>query len=98
VAKELTKYKLHLKWVQELRWERGGTEPASEYTLFYGKVHETIELGTDIFWHIHRAISAVKWGELVKDGMSYIIIAGRWCDINVLNVPAPKKTIKLMMC
>jgi hypothetical protein len=36
VAKELSKYKLYLVGV-EVRWDRGGTEPAGEYTFFYEK-------------------------------------------------------------
>jgi hypothetical protein len=30
VAKEVSKYKLDLVGVQEVRWDRGGIEPASE--------------------------------------------------------------------
>jgi hypothetical protein len=37
VSKELSKYKLDLEGVQAVRWEGGGTEPAGEYTFFYGK-------------------------------------------------------------
>jgi hypothetical protein len=29
--------------VQEVRWGRGGTEPAGEYTFFYGKGNENRE-------------------------------------------------------
>jgi exonuclease III len=36
VAEEMSKYKLDLLAVQEVRWDRGGTEPAGEYTFFYG--------------------------------------------------------------
>jgi exonuclease III len=32
VSKELSKYKLDLVGVQEVRWEGGDTEPAGEYT------------------------------------------------------------------
>jgi hypothetical protein len=34
VAKEISKYKLDLVGVQEVTWDRGGTEPADEYTFF----------------------------------------------------------------
>jgi exonuclease III len=34
VSKELSKYKLDLLEVQEVRWEGGGIEP-EEYTFFY---------------------------------------------------------------
>jgi hypothetical protein len=74
--------------VQEIRWEGGGTEPAREYTFFYGKGTENHDLGTEIFVH-KRIISAVKRVEVVSDTMSYIILSGRWCHITVLNVHAP---------
>jgi exonuclease III len=34
VARELGKYKLDLVGVQEIRWDKGGTEQAEDYTLF----------------------------------------------------------------
>jgi hypothetical protein len=44
-SKELSKYKLHLLGVQEVKWEGGGTEPG-EHTFFYGNGNENHELGT----------------------------------------------------
>jgi hypothetical protein len=49
VSRELARYKLDLVGVQEIRWEGGGTEPAGEYTFFYGKGNENFELDTGIF-------------------------------------------------
>jgi exonuclease III len=37
VARELSKYKLDLVGVQEVRWEKEGTESAEDYTFFSGK-------------------------------------------------------------
>jgi hypothetical protein len=37
VAKEILKYKLDLMGVQEVRWDRGGTEPEGEHTSFLWK-------------------------------------------------------------
>jgi hypothetical protein len=34
VAEEISKYKLNLVGVQEVRWDGGGTEAAGEYTFF----------------------------------------------------------------
>jgi hypothetical protein len=36
VSGKLAKYKLDLVGVQEVRWDKGGTEPAGDYTFFYG--------------------------------------------------------------
>jgi hypothetical protein len=44
-AKEVSKYTLDLVGVQEVRWDRGGTEPAGKYTFFYGKGNDSHELG-----------------------------------------------------
>jgi hypothetical protein len=32
-ARELGKYKLHLVGVEEVRWEKGGTEQAEDFTF-----------------------------------------------------------------
>jgi exonuclease III len=47
VAGELGKYKLDLVDVQEVRWDKGGTERAEDYTaFFYGAGNEDHQLGT----------------------------------------------------
>jgi hypothetical protein len=66
VAEELSIYKLDLLAVQEVRWDRGGTEPAVQYTYFYGKGNGNYELGAGFFVH-KRIISAVKRVEFVGD-------------------------------
>jgi hypothetical protein len=88
VGEEISKYKLDLVGVEEVRWDGDGTERADVYTFFYGKGNENPALGTDYFVH-KRIISAVKKVEYVSDRMSYIILRGRWCNIIVLNVHAP---------
>jgi hypothetical protein len=37
VGEEISKYKLDLVGVQEVRWDGGGTERAGEYTFFMEK-------------------------------------------------------------
>jgi hypothetical protein len=69
---------LDLAGMQEVRWEGGGTEPAGEYTFFYGKGNENHELGIVFFAH-KRIISAAKMVQFVSDRLSYIILIGRWC-------------------
>jgi hypothetical protein len=53
-------YKLDLVALQ-VRWDRGGTEPAGNYTFFYGNGNENQESGS--FVH-RRNISAVKKGRV----------------------------------
>jgi hypothetical protein len=55
VAKRISKYKLDLVGVQEVRWDRSGTEPAGEYTIFYGNSYENHELGTEFFSYIRKS-------------------------------------------
>jgi hypothetical protein len=88
VARELGKYKLGLVGVEEVRWEKGGTEQAEDYTFFYGQGNGDHQLGAVFLIH-KRIISAVRRVEFVSDSMSYIILRGRWCSIIVLNVRAP---------
>jgi hypothetical protein len=88
VARELGKYKLDLVGVQEVSWEKGGTERAGDCTFFYGQGSVNHQAGTG-FSIFKRIVSAVRIVEFISDRISYIILRGRWCNIIVLNVHAP---------
>jgi hypothetical protein len=88
LARELGKYKLDLVRVQGIRWEKGGTERAEDYTFFCGQGKGDHQLGTGFFVR-KRIVSAVRRVEIISDRMSCIILRGRWCNIIVLNVHAP---------
>jgi exonuclease III len=68
--------------------ERGGTEPAGEYTFFYGKGNENHGLGTGFFVG-KKNVPAVMRVVSVSSRMSYIIQRGCWCDMIILKVHAP---------
>jgi hypothetical protein len=59
VARELARYILDLVGVQEVRWDKGGTVRAGDYTFFYRKGNESHQLGTGFFVH-QRIVSAIK--------------------------------------
>jgi exonuclease III len=40
VGEQISKSKLDLVGIQDVRWDGGGTERAGEYTFFYGKGNE----------------------------------------------------------
>jgi exonuclease III len=65
VARELARYKLDLVGVQEVRWDKGGTVRAGDYTFFYWKGNESHQLGTGFSVH-QRIVSAIKRVEFVK--------------------------------
>jgi hypothetical protein len=65
VVKELSKYKLHLVGVQEVKWDRGDTESAGEYTFFNGKENEN--KFSRFFLTNKRILSVVKEVEFVSD-------------------------------
>jgi hypothetical protein len=79
---------IDLVGVEEVRWEKGGTERSENYTFFYGEGTENRHIGTGFFVH-KRIISAGRRVEFVSDRRSYIMLRGRWCNTGVLNVHAP---------
>jgi hypothetical protein len=63
---ELGKYKLDLVGVQDVRWDKGGTERAEEYTFFYGAGNEDDQLGTGFFLCIRESYQQLGgWNLLV---------------------------------
>jgi hypothetical protein len=61
VSREVSRYRLDLVGVQEVRREGSGTVPAGEYTFLYGKGNENHELGTGFFVQL-RELSLLMIG------------------------------------
>jgi hypothetical protein len=67
VAEEISKYKLDLIGVQEVRRDRGGTEPAGEYTFFYGEENANHELCT-VFSYIRESYQQLRGWSFLEIG------------------------------
>jgi exonuclease III len=59
VAEKISKYKLDLVGVQEVRWGGGGTESADECTFFYG-TGKNHEFGTVFFSYIRESYHQLR--------------------------------------
>jgi exonuclease III len=82
VVRELSRYKLDLMVVVEVRWDKGGTVRTGDYTLSVEKGMKIIYWGTGFF--VHKTLA-----EFISDRMSYIVQRDRWSNIIALNVHAP---------
>jgi len=90
VARELVRYKLDLAGVQEVRWEKGGTANRRGLYFFLWKGNKNHQLGTGLFVHHNRIVSAVKKVKSISDRVPYVVLRGQWCNI-VLNVHVPSE-------
>jgi exonuclease III len=84
------RYKLDIVDVQQNRREKGGTVRAGVTFFSMEKETKIINWEQNFFVH-HRILSAVKRVEFISDRMSYIGLRGRWCNIVVFNVHAPRE-------
>ena len=75
-ARDLAWCSLDLARVQEVRWDKGGTTRAEDYTSKYAKGNENHKLGAGFFVQ-QRMVSAVKRVEFVTDRTLYIVMRGR---------------------
>jgi hypothetical protein len=84
VARELARHKLDLVDVQDVGWDKENTVRAGDYI---SSVQRKLKSSTGNRFVIqNRIISIVKRAEFVSDRMSYEVLRGRRCNINVLNV------------
>jgi hypothetical protein len=74
--------------VQEVRWDKGRTARARDFTFLDGKGNENHQSGTGFFVH-QRIVPAVQRVEFVSDTASYKVLTGPWSNIVVLNAHAP---------
>ena len=66
VARELTRYKLDLLGVQEVRWNERGTVRTGDYFVSIEKEMKIINGQQEFFVH-HRIVSAGKRVEFLSD-------------------------------
>jgi hypothetical protein len=79
VTSEVAKYNLDQLSVQEVRWDRGGSETADDYVFLYGNGNDN-----------HQGIiSPVRKVKSVSNKMSYTVLRCRCSDMIFLNVHAP---------
>ena len=57
-ARELTRYKLDLVGVQEVRWDKVSIERAGNYIFLYGKGNKKLAVGNRIFCTAQNSISS----------------------------------------
>jgi hypothetical protein len=60
VSRELSIYRLDLVGAQVVKWEGSVTEPAGEYTFFYGERNENSGLERD-FLYIRESFQQLRW-------------------------------------
>jgi hypothetical protein len=88
VAGELARYILHLLDVQEVRWDRGGTEQEEDFTLIYGQGNDNRHLG--IVFCVRqriRVVRALNRVQCISERMSCIELRGqRGCTCYWLTV------------
>jgi hypothetical protein len=77
VSMELSKYKLDLVGVQEVRWGGSGTEPAGEYTFFYRKGNENHELA-QVFLRIRESYQQLR-------GLSLLVTCYHACTLEFFS-------------
>ena len=75
----------------EVRFDTEGAQQERGIIIFsMEKETKIVNWEQDFFVH-HRIASELKRVEFVSDRLSYIVMRGRWCNIIVLNVPAPSE-------
>jgi hypothetical protein len=69
VGEAISKYKLDLVGVQDVRWDGSGTERAGEYTFSYGKGNENYDGRSLLLYQFTRR--AIKLTSVIIGGYHY---------------------------
>jgi len=75
---------------RSLGWDKGGTVRAGDYNFVYGKGNENHQLRTG-YLYTTEWYQQLRELEFISERVSYIVLRGRWCNIIILNVPAPSE-------
>jgi adenine-specific DNA methylase len=95
VAKEISKCNLKLIGIQEIRWDRGGTETADEYTIFNGKGNKNTK-STETLINANKDVCLEENPEKTK----YILLSrhqktGQNYDIQITNILRKCATVQM---
>jgi hypothetical protein len=73
--------------IQEIRWSNGDGEGADDLIFFDKRYNNYLRRVAFFVQKGIRVLAAVQGVEVVSDGMSHIVLGGRWCDMYRIHLP-----------